>query len=656
MARAATIGNGVILVGLDDRGQVRDFYYPYVGHSNHVSGGSGTYWHRIGVWCEGQFAWLQDPSWDVTLSVHPKRRSTNIVARHASMGVTLHIKDVVHNEHNIFLRNIEIINDTDRARDIKIYFAQEFRISESRRGDTGIYDPRVQSIIHYKGHNAFLIHAEINGVSFKEYSIGIFDIEGKDGTFKDAEDGQLQCNNVEHGSVDSVLGLSFAAHAYGKTTANYWIVVGANIPEAHALHGYVLTERPDRIQLSAENYWRIWTDKESRDISLVPKPLQELYQHSMQIIRVHADKGGGIIASSDSDMLNQGRDNYSYVWPRDGVVAAHALMRGGYIDTTKRFFSFISELIEPEGYLMHKYRVDGVLGSSWHPWVRGGRLALPIQEDETASILFYLRKLFDETRNIEFIESIYNKFVEPAAEFMCDYIDPETGLPRSSYDLWEEKYGTSTYTASSVYGGLMAAQHFSALLGKERNAAAYLKTAEGVREGILRHLYVEDFHTFVKLIRFEDDEPYFDHTVDSSSFFGLFHFGVLDHNDPRLKAFKTVIDSRLCVSTRDGCAYVRYEGDQYYTAKDTNVPNPWIVCSLWMAQYEIKAAQKRQDLVRALKLMQWASLTASGTGVLSEQVHPYSYEHLSASPLVWSHAEYVITVDEYIKKHQALSA
>ncbi len=36
---------------------------------------------------------------------------------------------------------------------------------------------------------------------------------------------------------------------------------------------------------------------------------------------------------------------------------------------------------------------------------------------------------------------------------------------------------------------------------------------------------------------------------------------------------------------------------------------------------------------------------------MAEQLHPYTGEPLSVSPLTWSHAEYVRTVQEYIERH-----
>jgi GH15 family glucan-1,4-alpha-glucosidase len=46
---------------------------------------------------------------------------------------------------------------------------------------------------------------------------------------------------------------------------------------------------------------------------------------------------------------------------------------------------------------------------------------------------------------------------------------------------------------------------------------------------------------------------------------------------------------------------------------------------------------------------------AQESGVLSEQLNPYTGEQLSASPLTWSHAEYVETIIELLKKKKELT-
>jgi oligosaccharide amylase len=578
---------------------------------------------------------------------------SDIDAYNERLGVRLHILDIVHNEKNVFLRRVCITNERNDEREIRVFFDQEFRISESRRGDTAFYDPRVNAIIHYKGHSAFLINAVCAGKQFNDYTVGLFGIEDKTGSFIDAEDGVLSRNPIEHGSVDSVVGLTLTLAGQESELVDYWIAAGHSVGEVHALNAYVLEEGPERLIASTQNYWKAWLEKESRNLSVFDADLRNLYKQSLAIIRVHADNHGGIIASSDADMLNQGRDTYSYVWPRDSAISVNALDRAGYIDAAQRYFSFIAKLIEPDGYLMHKYRVDGVLGSSWHPWVRDGVTELPIQEDETALVIYMLSQHYEYAKDIEFIESLYNPFIEPASQFLCRYTDEETGLPSNSYDLWEQKYGISTYTASAVYGALLGAAHLASLLGKRDPAENYRRAAERVKKGILGYLYDTDMGMFVKLLRHKDGRIEYDKTVDMSSFFGPVYFGVLAPDDKRALSSAKVVKERLLVPTQFG-GYMRYEGDDYYRTAHDAPPNAWCVTTLWMAQYIIKVAKTKKELREAYDLLRWTFDRARKSGVLPEQIHPYTGQHLSAAPLIWSQAEFVTTVEEYMKKYNSL--
>lgn len=654
MSRALTLGNGNMLIGIDRFGQVRDFYFPFVGHSNHVSGASGSYTHRVGIWIDGVLHWLTHDSWVIDIQQDLDGVGHTFIAKNDALGVHMTIIDSVHNEENIFLRKISISNNRAEKRNIKVFFGQEFRISESRRGDTAFYDPRVASVVHYKGHQAFLIHALLNGESFSDYSVGIFNIENKAGTYADAEDGVLSKNAIEHGSVDSVIGLSHDFEGNSTVPLYYWVTAGRTIQEVHALHRHVLEETPERLIQSTDHFWHAWVEKESKEIPYLDASLALLYRRSLLVIRTHADKGGGIIASSDSDMLNQGRDSYSYVWPRDGAISAHALDRAGYFDTSNRFFSFISKLIEPDGYLMHKYRVDGVLGSSWHPWIQNGVIELPIQEDETAVTIYMLQQHYERAKDLDFIEALYNPFIEKAADFMAGFVDHETGLPCSSYDLWEEKFGISTYTASSVFGALIASAELSALLGKRENADRYRRKAEGIKKAILTYLFDVSTQTFMKLVRREGNVLRRDTTLDVSSLHGILNFGVLNAFDPHVTQMVKAIEEKLKVSTSFG-GYMRYEGDRYYKISEDAVPNPWCITTLWMAQYYIRISKSREELQKAYGMLEWVRDRAENTGMLPEQINPYSGAHLSTTPLVWSHAEFVITVDMYIKKYRSLS-
>jgi GH15 family glucan-1,4-alpha-glucosidase len=655
MARAVTVGNGSLLVGLDYRGQVRDLYFPYVGEANHVSGASGNFVHRIGVFVDGEMAWLDSPEWAIEVGSEDGSAIGSFTATHERLKVVLSSRDAVHNEKAVFLRHFILNNLAEEKREIKLFLSQQFRIAESRRGDTAFFDPRVKAVVHYKGTTSFLINATINGLQFTDYNIGLFGIEGREGTYKDAEDGQLERNPIEHGSVDSVIGLTALLEGGDSAHVHYWVVCGKTIPETHSLDEYVIGETPERLIASTEAYWQAWLEKEPRELSILPPELRTLYNRSLIIMRVHSDNAGGIIASSDTDMLHHGRDTYSYVWPRDAAVVAGALDEAGYHDAAKRFFEFIAGCIEPGGYLMHKYRADGVLGSSWHPWMQNGKPQLPIQEDETAATIVALWRYYEKSRDLEFIESLYNPYIEPAARFMAEYIEPATGLPQASYDLWEEKYGTSTYTSAVVYAALLAAGRFAMILGKDDDARTYQAIAQRMQGAIANVLYREDLKMFAKHVRHnEDGDLEYDDTIDTSSLYGLIEFEVFDIDDPKIKTSAKTVAEKLQVDASSK-GYVRYQNDGYYRMRDAESPNPWVITTLWMAQYAIKKAKKHSDLKEALDLLLWTSSHATTGGVLAEQMHPNTREHLSTAPLVWSHAEYVRTVHAYLDKVKELS-
>ncbi|MFQ3678326.1 MAG: glycoside hydrolase family 15 protein, partial [Fimbriimonadaceae bacterium] len=98
----------------------------------------------------------------------------------------------------------------------------------------------------------------------------------------------------------------------------------------------------------------------------------------------------------------------------------------------------------------------------------------------------------------------------------------------------------------------------------------------------------------------------------------------------------------------------RYQ-DDYYFRQSYDVPgNPWIICTMWLAQAKIQAAEKREDLEEPLHWLRWVLKHAARSGVLPEQLHPITGEHLSVSPLTWSHAEVVKTILDYCDKVRRL--
>ena len=644
MPKTVVLGNGNIAVGLDAHGLVRDFYFPYVGLENHVGGHNK---HRIGVWLDGDFSWIDDGSWETEIGCSCDVFESTVIATHKELGVRLNFTDVVYNEKDIFVRRVYVTNLRKEKRDIRIFFAQEFEIYEAHRGDTVYYDPLSQSLVHYNGKRVFLVNAQGQGSSFNDYTTGIFGIYGKDGSFRDAEDGELTKNPVEHGPTDSVLSVHLTLDPEGVCDVYYWVTAAQSIPAALELNDYVLSRSPGHLIKSTGDFWHAWVNRFSFKYEGLSQQVIDTFKRSMFYVRVHADNRGGIIASSDSDMFQGGKDTYAYVWPRDAAFISLALDSVGAVDTTRRFFEFSRDALTEGGYFLHKYRPDGSLGSSWHPWVRNGKVALPIQEDETALVLIALWKHFEVSRDLEFIEQLYNPLIKKAALFLMGYRDVSTGLPKPSYDLWEERFGVHTFTASSVYGGLMAAANFARLLGKKMSQKNFEHTAEEMRRSIVKHLWNDERGAFCKSISYDKAGVVVpDGTLDMSSVFGVVTFGVLPPDDDRVALAIKNIEKHLVLDTKVGGA-IRYEDDNYYRIDHSTPGNPWIITSLWLAQYYLMRAKGQRDIDKAMKWIDWVASHALPSGVLPEQLHPHTGEHVSATPLTWSHGEFIRTITMY---------
>ena len=658
MPKHLTLGNGSVLVGLDKNALVKDFYYHYPGLENHVSEGLI---HKIGVWSEEKFTWLDDGSWNTIVNSEKGTMASKISAVNEEMGLELLFTDVVYNEKNVFVREVIVKNKFDRHRNVRVFFNQQFN-RRSGSGDTAYFDPRNHTLVHYKGRRVFLINA-VKDVKdkknfkepcvFTQYSTGILGLEGKEGTYRDAEDGQLVGNPIEHGQVDSVLGMDLDIPSQGEGKIYYWICAAKSIGKAQKLNDYVEGRGAAAIVKSTKDYWKAWVHNQNFSFYGLSDKIIDLFNTSLVQIRTHVSRNGAIIASSDSDLLKHGRDTYSYMWPRDASFSVLALDKAGDFNAAMRFFDFCNKVITSEGYFMHKYLPDYSLGSSWHPWVRNGKEQIPIQEDETALVVYALWTHYELSKDLEFVESIYNSLIKSAAEFMVNYRDKKTGLPKPSYDLWEEKYGVSTFTASTVYGALMVATRFAKLLGKDQNAARYKRAAENIQRGILAYLYDKQNGVFYRQLEIDGSKMIPDKTLDMSSVMGVYRFGVLPYDDPRLKKAFDLTYERLRVRTQLG-GVARFEGDWYHRIKGDVPGNPWIITTLWHLQYQIEFIKKESQLPDIVSQFTWFVERALPSGVLPEQFNPYTGEALSAAPLTWSHAEYVMTIIKYLEKLEDL--
>jgi GH15 family glucan-1,4-alpha-glucosidase len=639
MVRHLSLGNGSLLVNLDDSLRIRDVYFPLAGQENHVQGRK----HRIGVHGNG-FSWIKN--WDTTPSYKEDTILGESTAYNEMEGLRMEFRDTVECKKNVFLREIEVHNEEDYEREVEIFFHQDFDLYGTGMADTCFYHPDHSGVIHYKKSRYVMSEVKHeNGQCGDLSQYGIY----REGVEDAIESGDLNSNPISQGDVNAAISIKVNLEPKSSEKIYYWINTGKDMDEVLELN----EEIDDRIEDFFEQTamcWRGFVGKTDSRLGDLDKHIKEQFKRSVLVVRGQTNDNGAITAANDSSNLEFNQDKYGYVWPRDGALVAEVMAESGYPDLVKPFFDFAEDAMEGKGYLLHKYNPDGSLGSSWHPWVdENGDKRLPIQEDETALTIWALKRYYEETGDSELLEDKWSSLVEPAADFMVDYFDEDLSLPKPSHDLWEERHYISSFTVAAVYAGLEAATEIGEEL--EKDVEEYRETARKIKEEGLDHLRSEDEKIYGRGL----DEGELDTSIGSAVFF-LERFGLVDIDDEYYQNTMNAIMNDLSPDTEIG-GIARYKEDYYHNVTDDfeKVPgNPWIICTLWVAQYLIEKAENREELEEAKEYMHWTCENSLDTGLLPEQVDPFTGEGKSVAPLTWSHATFIETALMYSKQKEEL--
>lgn len=651
MPRPLLYSNGHLAVASDSRGTIRELYFPHVGLFNHLSG----YPIRMGIWVSGDFAWCDAPGWEITLEYEPTSTVGAIRMVNQAVGLELRCREAVHPVHPTFVRHIQVRELGGRYVQTRLFFAPDLRVCESDIGDTVFYHPGLQGMVHYKGRHYFLFAAAANGNGPDQYAAGLKGFGNLEGAWRDAEDGHLSGNPIAQGSVDSCLGVTVDLEPGATAQADFWFVCADSLERLETLAHSVASEGVLRCLSDVTEADAEWLGLCNLDLACLPQECRAQFVRSLFMLRAHADHDGAIIAALDSDIMRTNRANYSAMWPRDAAIVTGALDRLGYPEYSERFFDLCASLTtERFPLLLQKYLADGSLGATWHPWVTGHGLEVPYQEDETASVIVAMRDYVARHGAGAQARGWFDAFVAPAADHMISRLDAVTGLPSPSYDLWEERRGVHTYTAWLVAEALRATHDLADQLQAD-TAQSYRDAADRVVAGIEGHLSKPNELLFLRGLQPTPSGEWHPDTHPDSSLLlaalAAYKFGLTAYLEPTVRAVGA--DLRVGGPV-DGIA--RYRDDYYFRVRGDLPGNPWVICTMWFARALAYLAGTPADLPEVLAWLQWAQRSAHRTGLLPEQLHPETGEALSVSPLVWSHAEYILCVMAYIEAAERVGA
>ena len=628
MVRYLPLGNGKMLLTFNEDYRIVDFYFSKFASENH----SADHPFMYGISVDNDFKWM-DRSQIKFMDYYDHTMVGNV--GYSSGGVDFENRDFVDIYKNVYVRCVSASNNSGIKKNVKLFFHQNFYIYGNDIGDTAAFYPEFDGILHYKENRYFMASTlDQNENSMDQYATGVKGIGDLKGTWKDAEDNELSMNPVSIGSVDSVLRHSFDIEPNSKFSLYYYIIAGSSYEDIAEIRKEITLAYMTKLTRRTTNYWELWSSKVSPNLDY---ETNALFRRSLFIVKSHANSLGSIAASCDSDILKFSHDGYYYMWPRDASIAAYALSIAGHSQTARKFFSLSTSLISSKGYMQHKYNMDGTMASSWLPHIMHGKEIYPIQQDETALLIYVLWEYFKKYNDIGFTAPFYEDLVIKAAEFMTEFVN-ENGLPRESFDLWEERYGIHAYTVSTTLAGLKAAANFADVFGDQDLSKKYSSAADLMAKAFEEKFYSDEFGRYARAII--NGKP--DFTVDSA-LSSIVLFGMKEPRNSRVLSTMEAIMEKLWVNGTGGIA--RYENDNYMRIKeDSNITgNPWIITTLWMARYYMRVG----DMERAWSLIEWVKSHRQKSGILSEQINPYTGEPHSVSPLVWSNAEFIIALLEY---------
>jgi GH15 family glucan-1,4-alpha-glucosidase len=348
-----------------------------------------------------------------------------------------------------------------------------------------------------------------------------------------------------------------------------------------------------------------------------------LFRHSVDVLKAGQSPSGALIASPDFGV-------YRYAWLRDGAFCAHALDVAGEMDLAGAWHRWVDRSIRtnagllaraiagveagavppPEELPPARYTLDGALeteSGDIEPWPN-------FQLDGYGMWLWSLAAyLGDRPLPSE---------LEPSVALVARYLGACWRLP--CWNCWEEyDGGEHASTLAAVAAGLAAAAR---LLGD----ASWEGEAWRIRSELVARYTVDG--------RFRRGAA--DDRVDGSLLWLSVPFGVVAADDPMMAA--TVDTVRADLAGPGGGIY-RFLGDTYYGG------GQWLLLTSLLAWHDRAAgnddaADAGQDWVRAHALAH---------GDLPEQVHGHAQDASMvepwverwgpvATPLLWSHAMYVI--------------
>jgi len=416
----------------------------------------------------------------------------------------------------------------------------------------------------------------------------------------------------------------------------------------------------EQVAQSYAEGWHAWLDSLSPAPASV-EPWRVTYDVSAMVLAASEDKAnpGAFIASPSMPWawglgeLEKPSGAYHLVWSRDLYQIATALLAMGDRAAAERALDHLFKVQQkPDGSFPQNATVDGT-----PHWTN-------LQLDEVALPIVLAWQLGRADRET------YTGHVQKAAEFILAH------GPVSPQDRWENQSGYSPGTIAAEIAGLICAAELARRNGDTASAERYEATADAWQRQVEAWTVTTNGPLaprpyYLRLTK--DGNPNAGTTyslgdggpaamdqrrVVDPSFLELVRLGVKPAGDPVIAQSLAVVDAQLKVDTPNGSFWRRYDFDGY---GETREGGPWEISepdtgrTLGRAWPIFAGERGEYALTVGQPADTWlAAMARSGNDgyLLPEQVwdgRPPSGQPgfvtgegtLSATPLIWSHAQFV---------------
>ena len=614
---AAVLGNGELLVTLSARGEIERLIWPHVDGAGNVdelrvgfrSGDADTWLDEGGSRWSQQ--WVEDGTSVLRTTVGRPDGDVEIV-------------DAVDPEEPVLVRRI-----TAPAGTLVVSCAPRLDGGADR---TGAYvDHGSGAVIFQRRDVALAIVADRPATAS-----GVGSAAGKRDAVAHVAPlaGRIE---AEHDGVIHVVvafgssGADALARARGHATAPGAAVAARREADALVLEGIEAPQDPDPL-------------------------LARLLRRSVLVLDKLTDRAtGGVIAAPEMDERFAESGGYGFVWPRDLSYVVLGLLAAGRVGPAAAALRWLVRVQAPEGLWLHRYWTTGELAPSWGLH----------QLDETGVVLFAAEAAWEQLHDEDLDAELWPA-TRRGADFLVGFLDPETGLPLASVDVWEQQDAQHAYTAASVVGGLKAAGRAAARHGDDGRARAYRAAAARVATAIDETLWdaASGRHLrAVSVARAEDGTeapgsafdrpiPYpnrrvtavvpRDDTLDCSLLGLVWPFRALDPESERVRA---TVDAVATGLSGPAGGLHRQAGDRYAGGHE------WLLATLWLGLAHRTLGD--EDALR--RAVAHVAGRRTALDLLAEQVDGDG-RPAWVLPLGWSHAMLLLAALPELRLVDALRA